>query len=257
MRVLSLTVAAMVAVACGAATVQAAPIIFDDFNAGEGHFTLQPSFSGQSANVSTSSTADHDTTVALEGAGSQKLTFIRLNSDPPAAAGYRVRHLSGGAGVPANNVQFTTGPGEDGYIGFYLKVDELAGSLQVQIALDGDGGAAGVMSGGLRKDIIADGAWHLYEWNLDDPADWEAVSGIGGGAPADGPHTIDSIMFFNGGAGPDGEVKMVGYLDFVAKSESGSIAALVPGTAIPEPSSIALAGLAALGLAMVARRRVA
>src|SRR5690606_31903921 len=139
-------------------------------------------------------------------------------------AGFRVRHLSGTA-TPGNNVSFTTGPGEDGYIGFYLKVDELIAPLQVQIALDGAGNTGAEMSGGVGKSIIADGQWHLYEWNLDDLADGAAVSGIEGAAPADGSHTIDSIMFFGGGAGPDDEVKMSGYLDFVAKSDSGSIAA--------------------------------
>lgn len=250
MRVLSRLCAAIVAMACGAASVQAAPIIFDDFNVDEGHFNLQPSFAGQSANVSLASTAERVTTVALEGEGSQELVFIR--SDTPSPAGYRVRHLSGG-GTPAANIPFTTGPGEDGYIGFYLKVDELVGDLLVQIALDGASG----MSGGVSKSIIADGQWHLYEWNLDDPTQWGAVNGIGGAAPADESHTVDSIMFHGGGNGPEGEVKMRGYLDFVAKSDSGSIANLLPPTAIPEPSSIALVGLALTGLAVVARRRAA
>jgi hypothetical protein len=253
MRVLSSLCAALVAVACGAASVQAAPIIFADFNVDEGTFNLQPSFSGTNANVSTASTADRDTSVALEGEGSQKFTFIR--SDTPSAAGFRVRHLSG-SGNPGSNTTFTTGPGEDGYIGFYLRVDELVGSLQVQIALDGPGNTGAEMDGGVGKNVIADGQWHLYEWNLDDPADWAAVSGIGGTSPVDdGDHTIDSIMFFGGGNGPENEVKMVGYLDFIAKSDSGSIAALVPPSTIPEPTSVALVGLAGLGLVVAARRR--
>src|SRR5690606_7436801 len=138
--------AAIVAVACGAASVQAAPIIFADFNDNEGTFNLAPNFAGQSANLSAASTAERVTTVALEGEGSQELVFIR--SDTPSAAGFRVRHLSG-TGSPANNIAFTTGPGEDGYIGFYLKVDELVGDLTVQIALDGAGGTGAEMSGGV------------------------------------------------------------------------------------------------------------
>lgn len=254
MKILSCTLAAIVAVACGAASVQAA-IIFDDFNVDEGHFGSVAHYSGTNANLSTASTADRVTTEALEGDGSQQLVYIR--SATPSAAGFRVRHVSGEA-TPANNITFTTGPGEDGFIGFYLKVDELVGSLQVQIALDGPGNTGAEMDGGVGKNVIADGQWHLYEWNLDDPADWAPVSGIGGASPvADGSHTIDSIMFFGGGNGPENEVKMRGYIDFVAKSDSGSIAALVPVTAVPEPSSIALAGLAVVGLGMMARRRAA
>ena len=105
------------------------------------------------------------------------------------------------------------------------------------------------MDGSLSVPIIADGEWHLYEWDLDATTGWGAVAGIGGGhsgAVAAGTHTIDSIYFrdLDGTPGPNAEI----YLDFVAKSDSGSIA-----TMVPEPGSVTMLGLG-LGALAVSRR---
>jgi hypothetical protein len=243
MRRFILPAAALCIASLGLATANAA-IIFDDFNAGEGHFNVAPNFSGTSVGEHATSTADHTLAEAYEGAGSQRLEFKHDGS----ATSMRIRHLSG-VGTPANNIAFTTGPGVDGFIGFFLKVESLVGTMDVQIALDGAGGTAAEMDGGVPKSIIGDGQWHKYEWNLDNPADWGPVFGIGGTSPVvDGSHTIDSIMFLNGGTGAAEATKIVAYLDLVKKSDGGTI---------PEPATFALLGfgLAAFGLAI--RRRSA
>jgi len=219
-----------VAALCLASKALSAPIIFDDFNTNEGHFALAPSFSGSNLNINASSTADRDTTVggSLEGAAFEHLV---LNPTTVASAS-RVRFLSG-SGTPANNVSFTTSAGTDGFIGFYLKTT--AAGWTAQLALDGP---LPDLQGGVPKTVIADGLWHLYEWDLDTATDWGAVASIGGNATfEDGAQTIDSIVLRHTAAPAASTID----LDFVAKSDSGSIANIVP-----EPGSLTILALGAL-----------
>lgn len=220
MRRFTVLTAAMI-VALGLSTANAA-IIFDDFNVNNGHFAQDPNTSGSSLNDAASSTAGRVTTNSpFEGAGHQELVFNW--EDVPADAGtdLRIRHLSGG-GTPANNTSFTTSAGTDGWIGFYLKTTT-AGNWTAQIWLEGIAN-----NGSVPKTIIGDGQWHLYEWNLDDHSGgangWGAVAGIvAGTAPVeDGSYTIDSVIFRDGTT-----ASTTMYFDFLAKSDSGSIAGLL------------------------------
>lgn len=219
-------IAASLVLAIGLSTANAA-IIFDNFNVDEGHFGLAPTFSGTSVGEAASSTADRVTTDSpLEGAGHQKLV---LNSDGSATL-LRIRHLSGGgspggaSGQPANT-PFTTTGGVDGRIGYYLKTNVLG--METQINLDGAANDAASMRGSPSTPIIGDGQWHLYEWDLDLPI-WGSIPGIAThttGALPNNTYTIDSIYFRDpsGTPSPSGTY----FLDFVAKSDAGSIAALL------------------------------
>jgi hypothetical protein len=208
-----------------------AAVIFDDFNTGLGHFSSNiTTASGSNSNMGTGSTSTRITTDSIEGGASNQLAIV------PTTAGttMRLRHLSGG-GTPANNTAFTTGPGEDGWIGFYLRTSDPGYNVQLWIE-----GASS--NGGIPKNVIADGQWHLYEWNLDDnsggPDGWGTIAGIATGVAtvADGSHTIDSVIFRNAAA-----LNSTILFDFVAKSDSGSVAALVP-----EPSMLGVLGLFAI-----------
>jgi PEP-CTERM motif-containing protein len=214
----------------------AASIIFDDFNTNEGHFNAVPTFSGSNANVAATSTADRTTSDTIEGAGAEVIVLDATT----AGASTRLRFLSG-TGTPANNVSFTTSnTTTDGFIG--LAVKTAISGWTVQLALDGP---LPDLQGGVPRTVVADGAWHVYEWNLDSAADWGAVASIGGNAVfEEGVQTIDSVVFRNTAAPASSTFLM----DFVAKSDSGSIAAL-----IPEPGTASLLGLGTLGL--LARRR--
>jgi hypothetical protein len=234
-----------------AGTSAQASIIFDDFNLTEGHFGYAPGFSGTSVGESTVaplSTADRvESDGPFEGLGHQKLVLVHDGS----ATNMRIRHLTGSspfgsaqAGATASNTPFVTSAGTDGFIGFYFKTSSNNPGWTIALNLDGADGAAASMDMGNARPVIADGQWHLYEWNLDDDNDWAAVTGIGGdGTIQNEQHTIDSIYIFTNTAGTAGQVRDPAYLDFVAKSDSGTVAALVP-----EPGALSLIGLGALGL---------
>jgi len=196
-----------------------APLILDDFNVSEGHFNLSPTFSGSTAGILTSSTADRVSTSPVEGTGCEQLLFYTNN-----AATVRVRFLSG-SGSAGNNTAFTTSAAEDGWIGFYLKTTN--SGWDVQLWLEGASN-----NGGTRQEVIPDGEWHLYEWDLDNTDGtistngWGDVTSIVSGSPtvADGSHTIDSIIFRNRDSlTPLPDATNLIYLDFVAKTDSGSV----------------------------------
>jgi hypothetical protein len=238
-------IAAVAIAASFAANASAAIVAIDDFNVDEGHFALAPTFSGQTANLASTSTADRITTGNFEGAGNQALV---LNFTTEGATS-RSRHLSG-SGTPANNTTFATSAGVDGWIGFAAKTTDPGWNVQLWIEPSNVAPAATGSNGGIPKNLIADGQWHIYEWNLDDNSGgadgWGTIAGIATGVATvgDGNHTIDSIVFRN--AAPVGATNSI-FIDFVARNTDGRL---------PEPASLGLAGLAALALA-AARRRTA
>jgi hypothetical protein len=217
-------------------------IIFDDFNINEGHFGSALNASGSTTNILlASSSADRVTAAPFEGPGHERLVLT------PTTVGTatRLRFLSG-AGALANNTPFTTSPAEDGWIGVYLKTSDPGWTVQFFLDISG---VTTEGNGSIPKTLTADGQWHLYEWNLDDNTGgvdgWGTIAGIlTGDAPfEDGTHSIDSLIFRHTGQPGTATID----IDFVAKSDSGSVAGL-----IPEPSS---AMLVALGLAGLAARR--
>jgi hypothetical protein len=232
------TTAASLIMIAASATSAKASIIFDDFNTALGHFNSAASGSGSNSNVDPTSTNTRITSDSFEGTGADKLSIVPVT----AGSALRLRHLSGG-GTPANNTAFTTSSGTDGWIGLYLKTSTPGYTAQIWIEGPSNNGS-------IERAITADGAWHLYEWNLDDNAGdangWGTVTGVvtGVATVSDGSHTIDSVIF-RSTSSQSGTILM----DFVAKSDSGSIAALVP-----EPGMLSLAGLTMLGLARRRRR---
>lgn len=260
---------AAAALLASAATGRSAAIVFDDFNLGEGHFRFIPNFSGTNAGVDPSSTAEHDPTDSIEASasgdmGSQVLTLVHDSTADP----FRLRHLSGdttsSAGNPLGNVPFITSFDIDGFIGFYVKTT--VPGWAVSINLDTPANTGATMIGSLPIPAIADGQWHLYEWDLDAFSDdldvdgdgdffepiWVAVPGINSSSPGflpDETYTIDSIHFRDVDGIPDVGGSVLN-LDFVAKSNAGSIALL-----IPEPASCSLVAIGLLGLASRRRSR--
>jgi hypothetical protein len=205
---------------------QSTNIIFDDFNINEGHFATVPTFSGSTVGILASSTADRVTVSPVEGVGCERLVF-----NTNGAASVRVRFLSG-SGSAANNTAFVTSAAEDGWIGFYLKTTNSGWDVQPWLE-----GASN--NGGVRQEVIPDGEWHLYEWDLDNvdgdiPGNtngWGSIPGILGGVAevADGSHTLDSIVFRSSILTTIEQQTNVIFLDFYAKTASGSLSNLLAG----------------------------
>lgn len=229
---------------------QAQTIVIDDFELDEGHFTTSPSFSGSThgempiVDGVDPSTADRVDTEAFQGSYSQR---IFLDDDPeldepgsvPLRA-WQARLLSGG-GTPANNL--TLQNTATGYIGFFLKTT--TPNLLASIMID-DGPA---LERARFLPISDDGEWHLYEWKLSDPDDWEPFAGTNPNGEINAVTiTIDSI-FISALKDPNiPDQDAVFYIDNVSMNPEGHIQ-------IPEPASVILAGAAAATVIGFRRRR--
>jgi hypothetical protein len=247
-------VAAVVLALLATTSANASPVIFDDFATGPGHFGYAPTFSSTS-NVSTSSTSAYMST----GGGADGNNFMRVTPVMGTPNPARIRWLSGGppydttnGGAPVGNTAFTVTAGaEDGKIGFYFRTT--ASGITLSLSLDQPANTAATMVGALPQTVtpaLADGQWHLFEWDLDLPSDWGVIAGIGGsGANLEGfSHTIDSI-YIQGITFPPVTVPPIDF-DFVAKTDSDASVA----TLLPEPAGAAALGLTAALASQVQRR---
>jgi N-acetyl-anhydromuramyl-L-alanine amidase AmpD len=166
---------------------------FANFEGGNlANFNLAPGYSGSTQGIN--ATASANTAVqggAFEGSWSQRLTIIDNpavnNTSENPTGGWFVRHLSGSAASRSQNEPRPT----DGYVGFWAKTT--TPGVSVSLAIDNTNNVTA--DRGLRKSMIADGHWHLYEWNLDQNSQWEGWF-QGDGLINTSDFTLDSLMFF-------------------------------------------------------------
>ena len=238
----------------GARPMPAGVQIIDDFEANDGHFTWTPTQSPTTVGALASSSRVRTAEDSYTKSYSQKL---RIVDDASRSNGWYVRYVSGG-GSPASNTLIPLNDGtDDGSIGFFLRVlsnsNPQASPLSAQLILDSGAGGGADSDAGVSRDIIGDGDWHYYEWDLDDPADWTAwrdingavIGGSDGRLPPNGAVSIDSIVFRGGNA------TVEFYLDGVMRNANGSLSAMLP---VPEPGAAGGATLL-LGLSLLRRRR--
>ncbi|MGV3509642.1 MAG: phosphodiester glycosidase family protein [Sphingobacteriaceae bacterium] len=128
-------------------------LTLDDFEAGVGHFNRAPTYSSTTVGVATTSTAIISTTAH---SGNQSL-IVKLYDNTSSSAAWKVRLLSG-SGIPTNNRYF---PGT-GTLSFWAKTSTAASGAKLRIWLDDNDGTE--ISPSL--DVINDGQWHKYTWNL-------------------------------------------------------------------------------------------
>jgi hypothetical protein len=267
----SLKPLALAALACAlavGASASAAPIWLQDYEAPgnlDAPFNLQPDSSGSTRGILDQAAPNNagTSTIALDAADGALSTVqsAELNIvDNPAQAGgiagttYTIRHIpNSGANVTATNPAFPT----DGYVGFYLKADPSAAAALLEVApLLEDSGGTLAGSGGVLRPVIADGQWHRYQWNMDDPADFPNTfeSFYGGTVAAEtleATASFDSIAIIS--RGPEGQSSVILNIDQIGYDNLGQLPEQI---VIPEPATLALAGLA-LAVAGAVRRRIA
>lgn len=215
-------------------------VVIEDFFTGEGRFTSGPTSSGSNRGLnSTATTLAWEPGVTINPVdrstigGSQRLNIVNNAAD--TFTGFVLRNLSGG-GTPANNLELVA----EGYIGFYLMTT--TPGLQVSVLLDEQlSTASSGLEQGTLRDVIADGQWHLYEWNIDDAADWGNFAG--GNGEIDVASVWVDAMYIRSLT----EQSAVVNWDFLAQNRTGSLAA------IPEPGG--MAGIAILATITQALRR--
>jgi len=173
--------------------------ILADFETGVGVFYNQPTFSGSTVGISSSSSSENTFHQSLNGWGAMKIVLI---DNPSSSSNWTVRFLSGG-GNPANNQTLSS----NGYIGFWLKTSTASSSAQVAVTID-DGAGGTELSPKLN--VINNGEWNLYQWNLQETG-WTSFSG--GNGVVNGPSvTLDAIMFYAPNNSPNWTI----YLDDVS-----------------------------------------
>lgn len=194
-----------------------------NFEGSEGYFTTSPNVSGSNVNIA-SATAALTEDEAYEGTQAQEIVVN------PSDGSWFLRHLAG-LGSPINNLDLIS----EGYVGFWaLTVDE---GLSVRLTVDD---VEGTGERGMEQDLIADGEWHLYEWNLGDDEDWEGW--VNGDGLIEGDTvTLDSIQFF----GTSNKTATI-LIDNVSFNPLGSLS-------IPEPGTLAM--LVPMAMAVQRRRR--
>jgi hypothetical protein len=243
-----LAVVALTSLALAAAPAAAIPVWIQDYEPPgnlDAPFNLQPDFSGMTVGVD--GTTDNIVHVNNDGAhgstASAEVTIPHLASESPTAAGWQwqVRLLpNSGGNSTAPNSLFAA----DGWVGFYLRVSpDVAADSQVSPVLEGPAGTTEATSGVL-KTVIKDDRWHVYQWNMDNPADFPGTfttvySGGLGNTTLEATNSFDSIAIVSANGG-----NAVIRIDQIGYNNSGTI---------PEPASWLL-GLSGIGLLI--RRRL-
>lgn len=211
--------------------------ILDGFDGGEGRFASAPNASGSTTGITAASTAVYTTAEAHLGEGSQQITLVR---DATTSVS-RVRHLSGGAS-PVNNrttvdgVPSTMGP--FGYVGFLLKTTQT--DLSVYVGLDDGAVTTTSLERSTALSVIADGEWHLYEWDLANADVWSNFSN--GNGAIGGPNAYLDSIFFESGSSTLGDT-FTFFLDTIAYNPNGSLESLMT---VPEPGSKVLVAFGAM-----------
>ncbi|QDU32914.1 hypothetical protein KS4_09530 [Poriferisphaera corsica] len=181
----------------------------------QGNFNSALTLSGSNINLSGSSNYLITTDSAAIGHASVKLELNKNNDD----SGFFCRFLSGGGAAP-NNTKYAA----DGFLGIWAKTNDA--DQQIAIAID----EGSDLEKSIKQDLIADGQWHYYEWQLDDNSNWENF--VGNGEIDNATFSIDSILLY-------GEQNSTVYLDHLAHDTDESMV-------IPEPATITFLSLAAI-----------
>jgi hypothetical protein len=83
------------------------------------------------------------------------------------------------------------------------------------------------MEQGRPLDLIADGQWHLYQWDLAEPEHWTTFQDVPGNGRIDGPVTTIDAIYITSETSQDAEI----YLDTVYYRPDGPVdTTILPST---------------------------
>jgi hypothetical protein len=217
--------------------------IFDDFEGTKGRFASAVNASGSSQHVAPASASQVDSSRSHTGNDSLRVDIVNTGGDP---ARMQLRLLSGG-GTPANNTVNDQAMGPEGHVGYFLRVEPGNDPLWASILIDdGTTGANGLERGAFIP-VIADGEFHLYQWNLADAAVWDNFAN--GNGAIGGPNAFLDAIYLSSAPATSGGTNWAGsvWIDTVAYNPDGTLDNL-----IPEPTS---AGVLFVVSLLLRRRR--
>ncbi len=185
---------------------------FGHFPAGTSPYGLGTLGSGSNRGVSASSTASIDDTTAHTGDHSIKVNIV---SSGTGTNGFKLRMVSGGAAARNNIIDDQTlkpivppatdnitnddlAMGPSGFIGYYVKLDAGSPNLFASILLDDGTRTSNGLERAIFQQVIADGQWHLYQWNLADADQW--FNFASGNGTINGPNAFIDALYFSSAA---------------------------------------------------------
>ena len=194
-------------------------------------FLREPGLSGSVDDIIND--ADSKTEIAAGGVfDSTQSALVTLA--PKAGAKAASRFLSNSGGNSAINLG-----GPVGYVGYYYKLDATYADAQVKLAITLDNPGGVDLDSSVKIDAIADGSWHLVQWQLSDADQWETfafTSSYGDGEILGNTVKVDSLYF--GSEVVDRTFSI--QVDDISYNADGMLAD------VPEPASLALLGLGSL-----------
>lgn len=224
--------------------VPAGVVIHDDFQVGAGNFSssgniaataaYSPTFSfahgASSSGIATNTQSNQVFNESYLNTGSLRIDVV------PTSASFSVREATG------DSFNMASGANEGGWVGFMLKVNPngnvTTGQLQTSILID-ENGSSHVSQGALQT-IIADGQWHLYQWNLNGSGWLNYSSGTTDGLLHASNIEIDSLLFTSsGGIANPWSV----FVDAIANNPSGSLYGLLPPSALAPTGDVNFDGV--------------
>lgn len=169
-------------ISTGGTTTTGTTTILDNFEASEGHFNTDPTYSGSTVGISTSSTAVRSTSAKKNGSYSEGLTLVDSSA---STSSWQVRFLSG-SGTASQNTAMKKAGGRVG-VWVYTATSGITVSFGID---DTDGTERSVAKS------VPTSTWTYLEWKLDDQTQWDAWSGGNGVLDNTTSLTIDAIWFF-------------------------------------------------------------
>jgi hypothetical protein len=180
--------------------------VIEDFETSMGRFDKPPSYSGSTVGISKNSPSSRTVGYAYNG---QASLWIVLKDSTQITTPWTVRLLCNG-GSRTGNQPITN----SGYVGFWMRTTTAPTGAQVALTIDDRSGETELSS---KLNVINDGQWHLYQYNLTG-SDWTSFSG-GNGQLDSTTLSLDAIMLY----APNTENDWTIYVDDVCCRADGPL----------------------------------